>query len=199
MTVAVLFVEPWGSYAGDLWHRPDVELWYRAKDARRYVGPHPVVAHPPCARWCRMAGVVEARYGIARGEDGGCFESALAAVRRWGGVLEHPAWSDAWKAFDLPSPDPDGGWLRGECGGSVCHVEQGNYGHRARKATWLYAHHVDPIPDLVWGRSSATRWASWAGNHNRGKVVERLSKRERNATPAAFRDLLLDIARSVHR
>lgn len=199
MTVAALFVEPWGTYAGDLWNRPDVELWYKAKDARSYPGPHAVVAHPPCARWGRMSKLVEARYGIAAGEDGGCFAAALAAVRQWGGVLEHPAWSDAWSAFALPIPDPDGGWLRGEC--AVAEVALFHVAHAAaaRKATWLYVCGVDALPELPWGPSAATRWSSWCGNNNRGKVVQRLSKRERNATPARFRDMLLDIARSVRR
>ncbi len=41
-------------------------------------------------------------------------------------------------------------------GGWTCQVEQGHYGHRARKATWLYAVGV-ALPSLLWGpsRSSA--------------------------------------------
>jgi hypothetical protein len=39
-----------------------------------------------------------------KGDDGGCFISALEAVRKWGGVLEHPAASSAWKAFGLKEP-----------------------------------------------------------------------------------------------
>src|SRR6478752_1288817 len=99
-TVAALFVEARGAY-GQL---PDVELWDEARDARLYAGPHPVVAHPPCARWSRLAGFTEARFGLKRGEDGGCFKAALASVREWGGVLEHPAYSKAWDEFDLPEP-----------------------------------------------------------------------------------------------
>lgn len=88
VTVAALFVDPWDE----------------ARDARLYAGPHPVVAHPPCARWSMLAAVNEARYGLKRGEDGGCFAAALAQVRRWGGVLEHPAETLAWKRFGLPRP-----------------------------------------------------------------------------------------------
>lgn len=32
-------------------------------------------------------------------------------------------------------------------------MEQGNYGHRARKATWLYAHGTE-LPSLKWGPSA---------------------------------------------
>jgi hypothetical protein len=76
--------------------------------------------------------------------------SALASVRRWGGVLEHPAVTIAWRTFGLPRPDSSGGWQRCLDGGWVAHVEQRHYGHRARKATWLYAVGIEP-PALRWG------------------------------------------------
>lgn len=190
--IAAPFVATGGCYFG----LPDVDPWDEARDARLYPGPHPVVAHPPCSRWCRLAGLVEARWGHKRGEDGGCFASALASVRRWGGVLEHPAYSDAWAAFDLPTPLAGGGGQRGFCGGWACHVSQAKYGHRARKATWLYAVGIDPSP-LTWGQVAGTVWQSWCRNNTRGKVVERMGKRERAATPGAFRDALIGIARSA--
>ena len=98
--IAALFVEPNGVYAG----LPDVDVWDEARDARLYEGPWPVVAHPPCARWSRLAGFTEARFGYKRGEDGGCFKAALCAVRAFGGIIEHPAYSKAWGAFNLPEP-----------------------------------------------------------------------------------------------
>lgn len=146
MTVAALFVARGGCYC-DL---PGCDAWDEARDARLYAGPWPVVAHPPCSRWCRLAGLVEARWGHKRGEDGGCFASALASVRRWGGVLEHPAYTDAWAKFLLPVPPRHGGWVRGLCGGWTAHVEQWHYGHPAKKATWLYAFGCE-LPDLRWG------------------------------------------------
>ena len=62
-TVAALYVDPRGCYAG----LPDVDVWDEQRDARTYAGPHPVVAHPPCSRWCRLAGLVEARHPHLRG------------------------------------------------------------------------------------------------------------------------------------
>jgi hypothetical protein len=198
-TVAALFVDPLGPYVG----LPDVDPWDEARDARLYAGPHPVVAHPPCSRWCRLAGLVESRWGHRRGEDGGCFASALAAVRRWGGVLEHPAYTRAWAAFDLPTPPTGGGWVRGICGGWACYVEQGRYGHPAKKATWLFAFGATDLPTLEWGIIPDTQskaLVSWCGNHVKsGEARPRLGKFAASRTPPKFRQVLLQIARSVPR
>src|SRR5947207_11553581 len=86
-TVAALYVDAKGVYA----NLPNVEVWDEARDARRYAGPWPVVAHPPCSSWCQLASVNEARWGKRIGDDGGTFAAALKAVRTFGGVLEHPA------------------------------------------------------------------------------------------------------------
>lgn len=194
--IAALYVERGGVY----WDLEGVDSWDEARDARLYAGPWPVVAHPPCARWCRLAGLVEKRWGHRRGDDGGCFAAALSSVRAWGGVLEHPAYSDAFAAFDLPVPERHGGWQRGLCGGWSAHVEQGRYGHAAKKATWLYVFGAE-LPDLKWGHMAdqdTKAWVSWCGNHVRNSEPRRrLGKHEAKATPIAFRDVLLSIARSV--
>ncbi len=140
--IAALFVATGGAY----WGLDDVEPWDEARDARLYAGPWPVVAHPPCSVWCQLARVNEARYGHRVGDDGGCFESALRSVRAFGGVLEHPAESIAWRRFGLTRP-MRGAWSRSLLDeGWVTEVHQSAYGHRARKATWLYA--VTPSPPL---------------------------------------------------
>lgn len=195
--VAALYVQRNGVYFG----LTGVDPWDEARDARLYEGPWPVVAHPPCARWCRLAGLVEARWGHKKGDDGGCFESALRAVRTWGGVLEHPAYSDAWPTFGLPRPPRKGGWVQGPCGGWSCHVEQGRYGHPAKKATWLYAYGVENLPELRWGStpdSQITHSVSWCGNRTwSGADRPRIGKAAASRTPIEFREVLLDIARSA--
>jgi hypothetical protein len=195
--IAPLYAAPRGPYAG----LSDVEVWgLPDRDAREYAGPWPVVAHPPCARWCRLAGLVEARWGHKRGDDGRCFESALASVRRWGGVLEHPAYSDAWARYELPRPPTGGKWVRGICGGWSCYVEQSRYGHPAKKATWLYAFGVE-FPDLRWGHvagQQSSALVSWCGNHvSSGDTRPRIGKAAASATPPEFRDVLIAIARSA--
>lgn len=191
--IAALFVQRNGAY----WDLPGVDPWDEARDARLYAGPWPVVAHPPCERWCQLAPVNQARYGIKIGDDDGCFASALASVRAYGGVLEHPAFTLASEAFGIPWPSLAGGWQRSICGGWTCHVEQINYGHPARKGTWLYAYGVDP-PELKWGRGHMP--AAWiSSDRPRSELghVRQLCRGESSKTPPAFRDLLLSIARSA--
>ena len=194
--IAALFVYEDGPYASIA----DVDAWDIKRDARLYVDDHAVVAHPPCSRWCRLAGLVEARWGHKKGDDAGCFKSALNNVRRCGGVLEHPAYSDAFSHYGLPIPSRSGGWQRGTCGGWSCHVEQGRYGHVAKKATWLYAFGCD-LPSLKWGSDpggSSKALVSWCGNHTKaGESRPRVGKRAASETPAEFREVLLKMARSV--
>lgn len=144
--IAALFVERNGVY----YNLPDVDPWDEERDARLYRGPWPVVAHPPCARWGRYwFGGPSIKTRLRMGDDDGCFEAALNAVRTYGGVLEHPAASYAWSAYGLGRPDPRG-WSRDLCGGWSCQVDQRHYGHRARKRTWLYCVGPKP-PPLIWG------------------------------------------------
>jgi hypothetical protein len=202
--IAALFVQTGGCYFG----LPDVDPWDVKRDARLYAGPWPVVAHPPCERWGRYwNGGPSARVPRKKGDDGGCFAAALHAVRTWGGVLEHPEASSAWKAFGLNAPPKWGGWHVADFhGGWTCCVEQGAYGHRARKATWLYACGVE-LPTLKWGAAPGDFVRLDVGYHSaeeRRRAVktgacQRLSARQRLATPAPFRDLLLSIARTAKR
>ena len=196
--IAALYVDPKGTYS----EVDGVDLWGEDRDARLYAGPYPVVAHPPCSRWCRLAGLVEARWGHKRGDDGGCFEAALDAVRRWGGVLEHPAYSDAWAAYDLNKPPTGGGWVVADWeGGWTCYIEQGRYGHAAKKATWLYANGCD-LPSLKWGHvadQDVKAVVSKCGNRKwRRSGMPRLGQNEAAATPLEFRDVLIAMAESAY-
>jgi len=203
--VAALFVATGGVYFG----LPDVDPWDAQRDARLYAGSTPVVAHPPCERWGRYwSGGPSARVRRKLGDDGGCFASALAAVRRCGGVLEHPEASHAFAHHGLSRPEWRAGWSdAGDGKGHVCCVAQGHYGHRARKLTWLYAVGA-ALPSLDW-TIPAPRSRLDYGFHSaaeraaRREVVaprvnaSRLHARENLATPVQFRDLLLSVARTV--
>jgi len=200
--IAALFVAKGGCYFG----LEGVDPWDEGRDARLYPGPWPVVAHPPCERWGRYwSGGPSAKVRRKLGDDDGCFASALASVRRWGGVLEHPEASHAWRAHGLIGPRRGGWEAAGDGIGWTCCVDQGQYGHRAAKATWLYAVGCE-LPSLNWARARA-RARLDDGFHSaeerrravRTGVCQRLSKGQCAATPLRFRDLLLSIARSAGR
>ena len=194
MMVAALFVAPDGPYIG----LPGVDAWTADRDARRYGGPWPVVAHPPCARWSSLAAINEAMHGLRRGDDGGCFRAALEAVRRFGGVLEHPMNSSAWRAHGLRHPAGIG-WQRAgiDDPGWTCRVNQRVYGHCGVKPTWLYAVGVE-LPSLDWGKGApSNRVVARDSLRKSPRPVKWMTKSERIHTPVWFRDLLLSMARSV--
>lgn len=161
--IAALYVEKDGSYFG----LEGVDPWDEARDARKYDGPWPVVAHPPCQRWGRFwHGSTRKPHQYRMGADYGCFAAALTAVRNFGGVLEHPKDSLAWSYFGLTQPPAGGGWMQADAfGGWTCCVDQGHYGHFANKRTWLYAVGCD-LPSLIWGKggrsSTRSRWSGMA-------------------------------------
>ena len=206
--VAALYVETGGCYYG----LPGVDPWDEARDARKYAGPHPVVAHPPCQRWGKMwAGqplwIKRTGERKIKGDDGGCFKAALAAVRKWGGVLEHPWGSHAWPHFNLNTPPRSGGWITADFeGGWTCCVEQGRYGHYARKPTLLLAYGCD-LPELEWGASKPVFPQSAIDRHGlayckrAGELAFRgggTDSSVRIGTPEPFRNILIAMARSVN-
>lgn len=209
-TVAALYVETGGCYFG----LPEVDPWDEVRDARRYAGPHPVVAHPPCQRWGKLwAGqplwIKRTGERKIKGDDGGCFKAALADARRFGGVIEHPWGSHAWPTFGLNVPPRSGGWISADFhGGWTCCVEQGRYGHYARKPTLLvvYGVPVESLPDLEWGESEPSFPQEAIDRHGieyckkAGELAFKGGGKDsspRIGTPPAFRELLLGIARSV--
>lgn len=222
MTVAALFVDDKGIYpdllgrmacwCGDDWF----ERWpdQTSDDARGYPGPDPVVAHPPCHLWVNLAAVNWKRYKRQRpawypgGNDGGCFAAALAAVRRWGGVLEHPAGSHAWAKHKLIAPqhpnpkrrkaldwaiergDTSGWWYAGPNPREwTCRVSQSAYGNLCRKDTWLLYCGARPPFELDWMRKPGTHQCGW---FDRNKPT--VSKREASATPERFARELIRLA-----
>lgn len=205
--IAALYIEPDGVYAGD----PCIDAWCEMRDARCYAGPYPVVAHPPCQRWGRFwHGSTRKPHQYKLGEDGGCFAAALAAVRIWGGVFEHPADSHAWRHFGLVRPARHAGWQPAGDGGWTCYVEQGHYGHMSRKPTWLYVHGVDrkSLPELNWSRGEQRLHPTALARYGYAKarrigmtamVGGKDKTKIRNATPVEFRDVLIAIARSAKR
>lgn len=129
-TVAALYIDPRGPYPG----MEGVDCWDEARDATTYGGSHPIIAHPPCGPWGQLR-------ALCRYQRRDLAPRAVAQVRRWGGVLEHPRGSLLWKEHDLalllPGVAPD------RHGGFTISVEQVAWGHACRKPTWLYLVGVD--------------------------------------------------------
>lgn len=207
--ISAIFVETNGAYFG----LKDIDPWDDIRDARLYPGPYPVVAHPPCQRWGKMwfgSPNVVAKTGIRKikGDDNGCFKSALESVRKYGGVLEHPWGSHAWKHFGLNLPPREGGWISADLyGGWTCCVEQGRYGHYARKPTLLYSFGCE-LPELDWGIGESRipkELIDRVGIKKAKKLGEVCSKgggvdsTPRIHTPELFRELLISIAESANK
>ena len=196
-TVAALFVDVKGPYFG----RPDVDPWDESRDARNYRGALPVVAHPPCEAWSKLAPLREMRSGKPMGIDGGCFASALQSVFRWGGALEHPAESTAWAQYGLTRP-VYGDWMPARDASGrvywVTEVWQVDYGHRARKRTWLlYVGKTRPAPMLA---RKDRHVACVSGSRNRCSRPtggrNRVWSAEAKRSPVSFAEALISLARN---
>src|SRR5690606_12067518 len=186
LNVAALYIDPRGPYPAIV----NLDCWDETRDARLYDGPHPVVAHPPCGPWSLLR-------RLYRGNEHDCASRAVEQVRRWGGVLEHPAGSKLWEHCGLPRPIPWDFGLKHKriraisCfdgfGGYTIEVDQVEWGHVARKRTWLYlvgvpreALEAPPFP----GREP-THWCSGGGT-GRGKTppgIKIASAQQRRRTP----------------
>lgn len=179
--VAVLYVDPRGPYPSL------VRDWYDAdRDAATYpLGTLPVVAHPPCGPWSSLR-------TLSQESTKDCAWFALAAVRQAGGVLEHPCGSTFFDVAGLPRP----GRLPDAFGGQTFEVDQCDFGHVARKRTWLYVVGlVGPMPPAP-PKRAPTHWCSGGGT-GRGKTppgIKVASAQQRRRTPVAFAQFLIDIA-----
>ena len=180
--IAALYVDARGPYMD----MHGVDPWTIDRDARLYDGPSSVVAHPPCADWSRLSG--RAKLVEGRRE---CGPRAVEQVQAFGGVLEHPAWSKLWHECDLPRP----GEFADDLGGWTIAVDQCAWGHRARKATWLYivgVHRSNVRPVL--GGGVPTRVITTS---KRGERLLKMSSLEARVTLPAFAEFLVSIARSA--
>lgn len=192
INVAALYVDPRGPYPKLL--GPEY-CWDEARDARTYAGPWPVVAHPPCGPWGQLR-------HLYKGDQSDCAIRAVEQVRRFGGVLEHPAGSQLWRHCGLPRP---GGFLD-EDGNFTLEVEQCAWGHPARKRTWLFLVGV-PLPRGWSAKGAPTHWVSGGRNPNRkggrrgGGIVppgiKVCSAQQRRRTPIAFAEWLITLARTA--
>lgn len=193
--VAALFVDPRGPYPGMV-----ADWWDEQRDARKYAGPLPVVAHPPCGAYGSLRHMAVPNRE-RRANEAACGPIAFEHVRRYGGVLEQPKGSLLFALCGAPKP----GELPDDFGGVTIEVEQVRFGHVARKRTWLYLVGVrdtglNPPP------RDPTHWVSGGRLHTRkgsGGVVppgiKVCSAQQRRRTPPAFARWLCELAQSARQ
>lgn len=133
-----------------------------------------MVAHPPCAQWSRLKGLArrnesEAWLGVW------CYE----LVRKWGGVLEHPAHSELWKYVGVRPVVVSARW----------------FGHRAEKLTGFFFAGLREFPRPAFSFVPASRCVATT-LRGVGRLPA-LDKREAAGTPREMAEWLVDAARGV--
>lgn len=178
-TVAALFVRRDSVYKTF----PGVDCWDAERDARKWLGGTPCVAHPPCRGWGRMR-----QWSHSDPAERALAPLALAFVRQWGGVLEHPAESRLWVEHGLPRPGSFDGT------GYSMEVDQFLWGHRAEKRTWLYIVGCEPddLPPIPEREGEPTHCVRPTKAYPR---LPSITKPEREHTPRAFAEWLVELAR----
>ena len=174
---------------------PPENVWKAARDARRYDGDMPVVAHPPCASYCRLR-----HFARKDAASRSCARIAVWQVRKHGGALEHPAYSTLWRICGLPAA---GGIDRDNHGGWTLSVNQYDFGHIALKPTWIYIVGVpfaDVYPLLPPARKGRPvyLWKPPSARKHRGVIKKMPNNAARDkmclASPPDFAKFLLRIA-----
>ena len=162
---------------------PGCDVWDMERDARKWLGGNSVVAHPPCRAWGRLR-----HFARPRSDEKELAIWAVAMVRKFGGVLEHPFASTLWGAAHLPPPGhPD------EYGGWTLPILQQWFGHRAEKPTLLYIVGCDPVdlPAIPFTLEYATHVIQ---SRKRNGYRPHVSKAEREHTPKLFAEWLVTVA-----
>lgn len=192
--VAVLFARRDSIYKSI----PGTDVFDADRDALRWPGGTPVVAHPPCRAWGQLRHMANPRDGE---KELAIF--AIDQVRRFGGVLEHPKNSSLWPFFgiqDAPRRDAFGGW--------TLPINQSWWGHRAEKATRLYVVGCEPsdVPTIPLVLGDAPCVCGTPGAY-KGRRLRRgdpgwrpeITKAEREHTPKALAQWLVELARRCEK
>lgn len=190
-SVAVLFARADSIYKT----MPECDVYDIERDAMTFQGGMPIVAHPPCRAWGRLAHMAK-----PRPDEKDLARWAVVQIRCYGGVLEHPSASKLWDDQALGSvraPDRAGGW--------TLPISQCWFGHRAEKATKLYIVGCMPadLPKLPFelGKGTHVIAQDTRGKNGgpRAKKGDRnwrpsVSHAEREATPEALARWLVEVA-----
>ena len=177
MKIPVLFTAHNSLYNdNDIFDCYDVE-----RDAFSYTGRFPLIAHPPCRLFSRLR-----KFSTAAIKEKQCAFFALARIRQFGGILEHPRSSTLWLDgnFKLDgSVDQYGGFLRS--------VNLSWFGFPAQKKTMLYFVGIKPgsLPPFPMSLNAITHVISSSGNTGK----KELSALYRSQTPRLMIDYFLEV------
>ena len=166
---------------------PGCDVWDIDRDARRWPGGSPVVAHPPCRAWGQLR-----QFAKPRPDEKVLALWSVEQVREFGGVLEHPNRSSLWPVAGLPEPgsgaDRFGGW--------TFPIHQHCFGHRAEKKTRLYIVGCKPsdLPCFPLRLDEPSHCIGRVSGRKSGHKLD-LPKAEREHTPLHLAIWLLDTAR----
>jgi len=155
-----------------------VECYDKRRDARTFPGNTPIIAHPPCRGWS-----VRLKH-LAKPEPGEmelglwCCEQ----LRKCGGVLEQPAFSELLLAGGLPRPDDP-------CSDDLWSMKvwQAWWGYPMQKTTWLVFAGIDRM--LI-----QTPLRLHARGQDRRRF-QRMTPIQKSATTPEFAQWLVDAAR----
>lgn len=180
--VVVLFVRADSLYKA----MPGVECYDAQRNALTWGGGCSVVAHPPCRSWGVLSHMANPRVGE---KDLGPW--AIEQVRKWGGVLEHPAGSRLFRHCGCAVPDG----LPDEWNGISILIDQFDFGHVAHKDTILYIVGCAKLPPLPPTRMEGTD-RSICGNV---PGTHRCTQKQREETPVKLAEWMIEVARRSHK
>jgi hypothetical protein len=128
------------------------------------------------------------QFSLAPDEEKKLARMAVLWVRINGGVLEHPAESTLWIDQGMPLPGKFDGL------GYTMEIDQWRFGHRAEKRTWLYIVGCKPddLPPLPVREGAPTHCVRPTKAYPR---LPSITKPEREKTPPAFAEWLVEVAR----
>jgi hypothetical protein len=161
-----------------------LDVWDEERNALLWPGGNPGIFHPPCRLWSAFLH----QFSTAPQSEKKLAFWSVEQIRRWGGVLEHPAFSNLWDAAHLPSPGQRDSY------GFTISIDQFWFGHQCRKRTWIYccgiARSAVPAPPIrLVGQYPVAL-------HTKQRVPKR-DKYSRSATPFAFAQWLVETAEAV--
>jgi hypothetical protein len=162
---------------------PGLDVWDEDRDALNWPGGNPGIFHPPCRLFSRLR-----HLSTAPESEKHLAHWSVFKVRRYGGVLEHPAHSRLWDEALLPSPGQSDNY------GFSYDLDQYWFGHSGKKRTWLYICRLDPEHVPVHPIRLAGGYADLFASAGRKYVPGSRHSGIRSATPLAFAQWLVEVA-----